>query len=83
MAALVAQRQTVPPTRRVLEAPGGCQRAVVAARAPAGLLVVVATPRRTRAVAPATGPWATTEALAARAHFAAAVWPPPRPLPAP
>jgi transposase len=83
MAALVARLQAVPPTLMVREATGGDQRAVVAALAAAGLPVAVVKPRQARDVAKATGPWATTEALDARAlaHVAEAVRPPPRPLP--
>jgi transposase len=56
---------------------------VVAALAAAGLPVAVVNPRQARDVAKATGHWAKTDALDARAlaHFAAAVRPPPRPLP--
>jgi transposase len=81
--ALVVQLQAVQPTLIVLEATGGYQRAVVAARAAAGLPIVVAHPRQTRDVATATGPLANTDALDARAlaHCAAAVRPAPRPLP--
>jgi transposase len=85
IAALVTQLQTVSPTLIVLEATGGFQRAVVAALAAAGLPVVVANPRQTRDFAKATGQLAKTDALDARAlaHFADAVRPTPRPLPAP
>jgi transposase len=83
MATLVARLQAMPPTRMVLEATGGDQRAVVAARAAAGLPMAVVHPRHARDCANATGPWATTEALDARAlaHVAEAVRPTPRPLP--
>jgi transposase len=83
MAALVAQLQTMAPTLLVLEATGGDQRAVVAALAAVGLPVVVVNPCHARDVATATGQLATTEVLEARtlAHVAAAVRPPPRPLP--
>ena len=83
MATLVARLQAMPPTRMVLEATGGDQRAVVAARAAAGLPGAVVHPRHARDCANATGPWATTEALDARAlaHVAEAVRPTPRPLP--
>ena len=85
IAALVTQLQRVHPTLIVLEATGGFQRAVVAALATAGLPVVVANPRQTRDFAKATGQLAKTDALDARAlaHFADAVRPTPRPLPAP
>ena len=77
MATLVARLQAMHPTLIVLEATGGYQRAVVAARAAAGLPVAVVHPRHARAIANATGPLATTEALDARAlaHFAEAVRP--------
>jgi transposase len=83
IAALVARLQAVQPPRIVLEATGGYQRAVVAALAAAGLPVAVVNPRQTRDFAKATGPWATTDALDARAlaHVAAAVRPTPRPVP--
>jgi transposase len=56
---------------------------VVAALAAAGLPVAGVTPRHARAVAKATGPWAKTDALDARAiaPVAEAVRPMPRPLP--
>lgn len=83
IATLVAQLQAVAPTLIVLEATGGCQRAVVAALTVVGLPVVVANPRQTRDFAKATGQWAKTDALDARvlAHFADAVRPQPRPIP--
>lgn len=83
MAALVVRLQAMHPTRLVLDATGGDQRAVVAALAAAGLPVAVVNPRQARDCANAPGQLATTEALAARAlaHVAEAVRPPPRPLP--
>jgi transposase len=83
IAMLVAQLQAVAPTLMVLEATGGFPRAVVAALTVVGLPVVVANPRQTRDFAKATGQWAQTAALDARAlaHFAAAVRPIPRPVP--
>jgi transposase len=83
MATLVARLQAMHPTLMVLEATGGYQRAVVAALAAAGLPVAVVHPRHARDVAKATGPWAKTEALDARAlaQVAEAVRPTPRPLP--
>jgi transposase len=83
MAALVVRRQAMQPTRMVREATGGDQRAVVAARAAAGLPVAVVHPRHARDVAKAPGPLAQTDALDARAwvHVAAAVRPTPRPRP--
>jgi transposase len=82
-AALEARLQALPPTLLVLDATGGAQRAVVAALAAARRPVAVSTPRHARDVAKATGPWAQTEALEARAlaHVAAAVRPTPRPWP--
>jgi transposase len=67
----------------VLEATGGCQRAVVAALAAAARPVVVVNPRQARDFAKATSPVAQTEALDARAlaPFAEAIRPPPRPVP--
>lgn len=83
IAALVTQLEAARPALIVLEATGGCQRAVVAALAAAGLPVVVVNPRQTRDFAKATGQLAKTDALDARAlaHFAEAVRPAPRPLP--
>jgi transposase len=83
IAALVVRLQAVQPTRIVLEATGGSQRAVVTALAAAALPVVVVTPRQGRDCATATGQLATTAALDARAvaHCAEAVRPTPRPLP--
>jgi len=83
IAVLVSQLEAAHPTLIVLEATGGCQRAVVAALAAAGLPVVVVHPRQTRDFAKATGQLAKTDALDARAlaHFAEAVRPTPRPLP--
>ena len=81
MATLVARLQAVQPTLIVCEATGGYQRAVVAALAATGLPGAVVNPRQARDVANATGPWAKTEALDARAlaHVAEAVRPPPDP----
>jgi len=67
----------------VLEATGGLERLVTSALATAGLPVVVVNPRQARDCAPATGQWAQTEALDARAlaHVADVLRPPPRPWP--
>jgi len=75
---LVAQGQALRPTLMVLGAPGGLERA-----ATAGLSVVVVNPRQVRDVARATGQWAKTEALDARAlaHCADGLRPTPRPRP--
>lgn len=80
---LVARLQAVHPTRIVLEATGGLERAVTVALATAGLPVVVVNPRQVRDCARATGQLATTDAFDARAlaHCADAVRPTPRPLP--
>jgi transposase len=69
----------------VLEATGGLERAATAALATAGLPVVVVNPRPARDVARAPGPWATTDAVEARAlaHCADVIRPTPRPLPDP
>jgi transposase len=64
---LVARVQTRDPTRMVLEATGGLERAVTSALAAAGLSVVVVHPRQVRDCARATGQLATTDALDARA----------------
>ena len=80
---LVERVQALQPTRIVLEATGGLERAVPSALATAGLPVVVVHPRQVRDVARATGPVAKTDALDARAlaHFADVIRPTPRPLP--
>ena len=83
VALLVDRVQPLKPTRIVLEATGGLERAVTSALATAGLPVVVVNPRQVRDVARATGQLAKTEALDARAlaHFADVIRPTPRPLP--
>ena len=75
--------QALKPTRIVLEATGGLERAVARALATGGLPVVVVHPRQVRDGARATGPLATTEAVEARAlaHCADVIRPTPRPLP--
>ena len=69
------------PTRVVLEATGGYERAAVAALQAVGLPVVVANPRQVRQFARAIGRLAKTDALDAGvlAHYAEAVHPPVRP----
>ena len=83
IAALVARLRPLAPALIVLEATGGCETAVVAALAAAGLTVVVANPRQVRDFAKATGQLAKTDALDAQvlALFAERVRPEPRPLP--
>ena len=78
---LRAQVQALQPTRIVLEATGGYERAVVAALA--GLPVVVVNPRQTRDFARAHGTLAKTDRLDAQAlaRFAADVRPPVRAQP--
>ena len=78
---LQARLQALQPTRLVLEATGGYERAVVAALP--GLPVVVVNPRQTRDVARAHGALATTDRLDAQvlAQVAADVQPPVRPQP--
>ena len=80
---LVDRVQALQPTRIVLEATGGLERAVTSALATAGLPVVVVNPRQVRDVARATGQWAKTDALDARAlaHCADGIRPTPRPRP--
>jgi transposase len=80
---LVERMQTLQPALSVLEAPGGLERMVTSALATAGLPVVVVHPRQGRDGARATGQWAKTEALEARAlaHCADVMRPTPRPLP--
>ena len=81
---LVARLTALAPALIVLEATGGLESPLVGALAPAGLPVVVVNPRQVRDFAKATGHLAKTEPLdaAVLAHFAAAVQPPVRPLPA-
>src|SRR5712664_4188880 len=83
VAMLVERLQTLHPTLIVLEATGGLERAATTALAAAGLPVVVVHPRQARDCARATGQWAKTDALDARAlaHFADVIRPTPRPLP--
>jgi transposase len=83
VATLVDRGQARKPTRMVLEATGGLERAVTSAWATAGLPVVVVPPRQVRDGARATGQLAQTEALAARALAPCAdvIRPTPRPLP--
>ena len=80
---LPGQLEALRPTRIVLEASGGYERAVGAALSAAGLPVVVVNPRQTRDFARAHGILAKTDRLDARvlARFAAAVRPPRRPQP--
>lgn len=70
------------PSRIVLEATGGYERAVVAELAAAGLPVAVVNPRQVRDFAKATGRLAKTDAIDAKvlALFAVAIQPPLRPL---
>ena len=80
---LVERLQAFHPTLIVLEATGGLERIATAALATAGLPVVIVNPRQARDCARATGQWAKTEALDARAlaHCADVIRPTPRPLP--
>jgi transposase len=80
---LVERWQALHPALRVLAATGGLARAAPAAWATAGLPVVVVHPRQARDGVRATGPWATTEAVEARAlaHCADVMRPTPRPRP--
>jgi transposase len=80
---LVARLRDRQPLRMVLEATGGLEVPVTAARTAAGWPVVVGNPRHARDFAKATGRLATTEALDAHglAHVAEAGRPAPRPLP--
>jgi transposase len=80
---LVERWQALHPTLSVVEATGGLERAATAAWATAGRPIVVVNPRQARDVARATGQWAKTDALDARAlaPFADVMRPTPRPLP--
>lgn len=82
--ALVERLTVAPPTLIVLEATGGLEGPVVAALSAAGLAVAVVNPRQVRDFAKAVGHLAKTDALDAQvlAHFAEAIRPTPRPLPA-
>jgi transposase len=84
IAGLVERRRTVQPPLVVLEATGGWEGPVTGALAEAGRPGVVGPPRHARDVAHAPGRVAQTAPLEARgrAPVAAAVRPPPRPLPA-
>lgn len=83
VAPLGERLQALHPPLMVLEATGGLARLVTSALATGGLPVVVVHPRQARDLARATGPWATTEALEARALAPVADGrrPTPRPLP--
>src|SRR5262245_39014879 len=61
--ALVARLITYKPTRLVVEATGGYERAVVAACAAAGLPIAVVNPRQVRAFAEAIGRTAKTDVI--------------------
>ena len=80
---LQGQLQARRPSRIVLEASGGYERAVVAALSAAGLPVVRVNPRQTRDFARAHGVLAKTDRIDAGvlARFAAEVRPPLRPQP--
>jgi transposase len=84
IAALVEALEADPPALVVLEATGGLERPAAAALAEAGLPVRVVDPARARDFARSTGQLAKTDALDARAlaHFAEAVRPEARGLPA-
>jgi len=81
LAALAAELQQQAPTRVVLEATGGYERAAVAALQMVGLPIVVANPRQVRQFARSLGRLAKTDRLdaAVLAHYAEAVQPPVRP----
>jgi transposase len=83
VATLVDRGPPLQPTLIVLEATGGLERLVTSALATAGLPVVVVNPRQVRDFARAPGQLAKTDALEARAraHFADAIRPTPRPVP--
>ena len=83
VAGLTTRLTGLAPALVVLEATGGLEQPLAGALAATGLPVVVVNPRQVRDFAKATGTLAKTDALdaAVLAHFAAAVRPPPRPLP--
>ena len=80
---LVQQLQALTPTRIVVEASGGQERALVYTLVEAGLPIVIVNPRHARAFAEATGRLAKTDRLDASdlAHFAQALCPDLRELP--
>jgi transposase len=84
IAALVERLRQLSPKLIVLEATGGYELAAVAAVAAAGLPVAVINPRQARKFAEAVGKLAKNDRLdaAVLAHFADAIRPPVRPLPA-
>jgi transposase len=84
IAALAARLHDLQPALVVLEATGGYERPLTAALTGAGLPVAVVNPRQARDFAKATGQLAKTDALDAHAlaHFAEAVKPAARPVPA-
>lgn len=80
---LVKQVSKLKPTLVVLEATGGFEKRLVLELTKRRIPTVVASPRRVRAFARASGRLAKTDKLDAKllAHFAAMVRPEPRPLP--
>jgi len=82
---LVARLLPLAPQLVVLEATGGLELPALAALAACGVPVAAVNPRQARDFAGATGRLAKTDAIdaLALAHFADAVRPQPRPLPAP
>jgi transposase len=83
IAKLIKRLSKLKPRLVVLEATGGFEKQLVLELAQWRLPTVVASPRRVRAFARATGQLAKTDKLDAKllAHFAAVVQPEPRPLP--
>ena len=79
---LLSEMKTLGPSLVLLEATGGLELPLVAARAAEALPVVVVNPRQVRDFARATGKLAKTDArdAAVLAHFAEAIQPPVRPL---
>lgn len=84
IAALVARLADLRPALVVLEATGGLEVPAAAALAAAGVPTAVVNPRQVRDFARATGRLAKNDRIdaAVLAHFAAAIRPEPRPLPA-
>jgi transposase len=82
--ALVERLRALGPALVVLEATGGLEGPLAGALAAAGLPAAIVNPRQVRDFARATGRLAKTDRLdaAVLAHFAQAVRPPVRPLPA-
>ncbi len=83
LATLITRLSRLAPSRIVVEATGGLERALLRVLVEAALPVVAVNPRQVRDFAKATGQLAKTDALDAQvlARFAAVIQPPERTLP--